>query len=213
MVTFLLFALLSISDASAGEGSFNGVSLSAGFPHPLWLDFHHQFEPDFSGAIGLGGLGIPIHSSSGLDGRYGVSALDVRARWHPWSGAFFLGMILGGQSLFANVQQVFPVSGYGNILGRVEAKVSSPYLTPHFGWLWIFQNGFTLGLELGWQFPLGAKTEIKISSDDPLTEAVIQQIQATPEYQKAANDVADIGNKFGKTPLPYFTALRIGWMF
>src|SRR4051812_12487945 len=101
MLLAVLFMFATSLGAHASDGSFNGVSLSAGFPHPFWLDFHRQFKPDFSGAIGLGGLGLPIHSANQLDGRYGVSALDIRARWHPWSGSFFLGLALGGQDLFA----------------------------------------------------------------------------------------------------------------
>jgi hypothetical protein len=122
-------------------------------------------------------------------------------------------MILGGQSLFANASQVFQVSGYGNVTGLVSANIGSPYLTPHFGWIWIFGNGFTLGLEVGYQIPLGAKTTIAFSSSDPNVQSVITQIQATSQYKQAVSDVEQIGNKFGKTPLPYFTALRIGWMF
>jgi hypothetical protein len=212
MIPLLIAALLGVADARA-DGSFNGIALSANFPHPIWLDWHHQFEPIWSGSIGFGGLGLPIHSSSGLDGRFGVSALDIRARWHPWGGAFFLGMILGGQSLYANVSQVFPVSGYGNITGKVSANVGSPYLTPHFGWFWIFGSGFSLGLEAGYQFPLGAKTTIDITSSDPNVNSYITQIQATSQYKQAEADVQQIGDKFGKLPLPYFTALRIGWMF
>jgi hypothetical protein len=190
-----------------------GFTIAAGIPHPFTIELEKVFSPGFSGGISLGGLGLPIRTDSGFEGRYGISTLNLHGRWHPWRGTFFLGGVLGAQAFYAFVSKDYTVPSYGTLPAKVEAQISGMIFSPHFGWFWVTRSGFTLGFEFGWQFPLGSRTRLFITSDDERINDAIEEIQATAEYQRVQAELDRVGDRLGKAPLPYVTALRIGWMF
>lgn len=186
----------------------NGVSLSAGIPHPINLGYERRQTETWTGAISLGTL--PLHLKNSID--IGISNLDVRARYHPFDGAFFLGAILGSQSVYARTAQAITVSGVGDVPVALDLKIQSVFLTPHLGWLWFFNSGFTFGLEAGIQRPFGSKTQLDVAIQDPAYNAVLDLVKMTAAYQTLESDLEKVGNKLGLVPLPY-VSLRFALMF
>ena len=176
-------------------------------------------------ALGAGGLSVPIKGSSGASIDLGISDVQGLVRWHPFHGAFFLGAALGYQAIKGSASDTFsftvpqtngiPPSLAGNysIKATAQASVDSPYLTPQFGWFWVFHSGFCIGLDFGVQVPLASKTELSFTTDNPYTNVVLSYLEQLQQYQNLQNQVQDAGNKVGKLVLPYTTLLRLGWMF
>jgi hypothetical protein len=205
----LLIAFAFTPGAHASDWS---AALLAGVPHPLDLSIDKRLSPRWSGGFALGGLTIPLKGNSGAQVKLGISNAEFRGRWHPFDGVFYLGGILGGQTLSAKASQsidlggtLVPVSG--------SMKVSTIYFTPHLGWLRQFETGFQLGFDLGWQFPLHSKGSLAMGIDNPGLQSLLSAIQATSEYQDLQADVEDKASKIGQISFPYITVLRIGWAF
>ena len=184
------------------------------------------------------GLGVPHPYSWGLDVMYkrvftiGVSAgkfssdhfdpvevqlvhWDVRARWHPWWGSFFLGLAVGQQELFGEAKKDVSFSRNGvklTVPVTVQVEFATTYLTPHLGWTWIWDCGFNMGFDFGAQIPIQNKSELKVGFENvaPSQETAVKE---TSEYKKLEKDVDDAGDLIGKTVLPYITLLRLGWLF
>jgi len=206
-IALAVFTVL-IPNASFALFIQSGPSLTLGIPHALNLAYDGRLTPEYSAGLSLGGLNVPLQNGITL----GISNAELRGRWHPWGGSLFVGAMLGGQTIYGKGSRSITVTPVYSPMINAEAKVTGAYLTPHFGWLWIFGSGFTLGFELGLQLPLSSKTTITTSSKDPLAAEFMTVIQASPEYQKLESDIEEGANKIGKLKIPY-SAFRIGWMF
>jgi hypothetical protein len=189
-----------------------GGSLSLGVPHPIFLDVETIESPQLTLALGLGGLGIPIKTKNLDDAKLSIGAIDVRARWHPFSGAFFLGGILGVQSLQGSASETIAVSSE-TVHTTVKVDVGTGYFTPHLGWLWMFKSGLALGTELGLQVPLGTKTKLDIATDHPVANSVLVELKNTEPYRNLESGVSDFGRRIGQIVFPYVTLIRVGWFF
>ncbi|MCM2324456.1 MAG: hypothetical protein NDJ90_14455 [Oligoflexia bacterium] len=187
-----------------------GGSFSAGLPHPLNLALEARVSETFSGSISLGGLPTVHQQEVALS----LSTLNARGRWHPFSGAFFLGGILGAQKIKGSMtEDVVLTSPSVVIPTTVSLAVNNLYLTPHLGWLWgLNAPGLLFGVEAGVQLPFGARSSLEIRPEDPAYLLLLPLIQATPEYQKAESDVETAANRVGKLVFPY-VAIRLGWLF
>ena len=193
-----------------------GPTLSLQIPHPIWLDVEKRFNAQWTGALGFGGFGITRKPQPEREFKVSIASIDVRARWHPFSGAFFLGTAFGIQSLQGSSTQPihFTVNSTPYTINTtVDGKVITPYLTPHLGWLWQFSSGFVLGLDFGIQIPLVSKTTIDVKTDNALANAGILVLETTQEYQDLKRQIENAGNQLGQLSLPYFTVLRVGWFF
>lgn len=120
--------------------------------------------------------------------------LSLAARWYPWAGRFFLGARAGTRSFEASAKdETAP-----GVTTEASAKVRSTYLAPELGWRFAWQNGFFMGIELGWQLILSSDTTLDIpAATDPQTRA----------------DVVDAADAVGDTGLPILTVLQLGWYF
>jgi hypothetical protein len=212
LAPLLIAASFSAHPAHALPPRAFSAHLLVGLPHPLNLAGDLRFSPAFTTELALGALKPTFHGKNGGAVTVGVGNLDLRARWHPWDGAFFLGLMLGGQNLSAEAHSNIEVASV-SIPVRASLKVGSPYLTPHLGWIWELRTGLTLGVELGWQIPVGANPELTLAIDDPTLEGYLEQVQQTAAYQKLRQDIESVAERLGKVGLPYVTALRIGWAF
>lgn len=200
---------------SASDGS-QGASLLVGLPHPISLAWDVRSSPGVSwgGALGYFALPFPVSGYNAVTA--GVSNLEGRLRWHPFSGSFFLGGILGFQSLFGKTDQNIDITSPTlTVPMHLELKVTSLFLTPHLGWIWHLgsgNTGFTLGFELGAQLPASPKSELTAETTDPSMSPYISVVKLTKAYQDINTKIDDIGNKLGKIAFPY-TALRLGYFF
>ena len=122
-------------------------------------------------------------------GQFNAWELDLRV--FPWRGRFFAGISFGRQSLQGVLSEntaFFPKSA--------SLDLTTWYMTPRAGWLWRFDPGLIVGLDVGIQ--------VKLSSD----EVVTLPPSATPEIRERVQNLADLGASY---PLPSLR-LRIGWM-
>ena len=128
------------------------ITLGIQYPTGLVLEFNHRPSRQFSFAVEAGGyfLNDVLLNSSVLQGGVKnsliITAFEGRARWHPSGNPFFAGLAVGWQVLW--------MSGLNGDAGA-SGTLSGLYFTPHLGWLWALENGFTFGTEFGVQVPLG----------------------------------------------------------
>jgi hypothetical protein len=217
-VLILLAALAggSAARAEGGAAGFNerfrwGPSLLLGIPHPVGLSVDGRIDGEWSVGIFAGGLGISPRNSDG-NVRLSIGGLDLRGRWHPWRGAFFLGAMLGGQTLSGVATRTYDISGQ-DVPATLRLDIKSAYFTPHLGWLWMKESGFTIGFELGWQIPSNPRSELGLTIDDPTYASYLDQVKATQAYRDLERKVEDLTRPLGLLSFPYVTVIRLGWVF
>jgi hypothetical protein len=184
--------------------------VSVTVPHPLSFGLDVTYED----LLSFGFTTSSFDQDFG-DVALGLSHSDVRARWHVFQGSFFLGAAYGSQSLTAEASDtVSATSGTTTITAdtQVKIEIETPYFTPHLGWLWIWDSGFTMGFEFGVQVPTGDETTLEIDIDN-VSAAQEALIKNTQEYKNLEDDVTQLGETVGQTSLPYVSLLKLGWVF
>ena len=120
----------------------------------------------------------------------GMTNWTVGAKVYPFRGSFFLGAAYGNRSFHATVNDTT-----NNLNGRVD--VSSNYIAPEVGWRWVWDSGFYMGMDLGWQF---------VTSNTVAKSANFSQLD--PSKQKNINDATD---KIGTAGLPVLALMQVGF--
>jgi hypothetical protein len=141
---------------------------------------------------------IPTLKFPGGSAELSLWAVQGTLRWFPFSGAFYLGSGVGYQSLKASVSSTSGVAPT-----EVSTNLSSPFITPQLGWLWMWKSGFALGLNAGVQIPFASDPEVK------MTVAGVP----VPAAGGDADDVRNVAKMIGKTPFPNIDLLKIGFFF
>lgn len=182
-----------------------GPSVAVAVPHPINLGI----EGRFTDYLGFGIVYGFLPELSILDAKVKMKAFDFRARVFPFGGAFFIGTSIGKQSITASgsVTQTVATQSVTNTIGL---DVGTVYFQPTIGWRWGGKKGFIFGMDFGYQMSLSNSSTLTTSSSNP---ALDTQAAATAEYQKQKKDIEEAGDKLGKTGLPAFTAIHIGYLF
>ena len=127
-----------------------GVLVGLSIPRPVSFEFLVKVWDLFG--VGFGYSVLPSAMSVWLLSAYGVhnasvdsSGLELDLRVFPLRGRFFLGASLGRQTLTATDTQQ-GITGKGDM--------TTIYVTPRLGWLWILDSGISFGADLGVQIPL-----------------------------------------------------------
>ncbi len=161
--------------------------------------------------VGLGapflsqaGFNIGFSDKLGLDVDYGLLDLSVGLakvklampslllRWHPFSGAFFIGAGVG--------QESFTATATDALTGQTaEIKVTAMTTVGKLGWMWGAGDG-------GRWFGIDASF---ISPSSPTTEIT----SALPSTDQAYIDAQEQADKFGSTAYNNITFARIGYLF
>ena len=118
---------------------------------------------------------------------------NVGAKIYPFRGSFFLGCGYGS----------YTASVKGNLTENdqpysARLSASPKFVSPRLGWLWSWQNGFFMSMDLGWQFPLDFKSKLEVPSGF-----------TAGDLGTAQNDI----DKYGKKGLPDLGLLELGWLF
>lgn len=150
----------------------------------------------FSTALISGGFSFKPESTTSAS----FSNFELRGRWHPFYGSFFLGLGMGSQSI--KVQATDTINSTNVVL---DLDITSTYMVPHIGWLSVYSFGLTFGFDVGMIVPSGVKS--KLSSNAPTI------VKSTSDYQKMEDDILASGDKLGKVSIPYMTLLKVGWLF
>ncbi len=182
----LLFVFL-ITGPAALAGNY-GVNGGFGIPYIVQAGVNYADLPNnFSAELRLNFFTLSAGVAS-----VRLTKPEVNAKWHPFQGAFFLGLGLGHQVATATASE--PNSGAG-----VKFSVSSTVATTSLGWMWGLENpGLFGGFDIGWQNPYHVYTSV--DSD-------------IPSNSDAYEDAEDAARKFGELGLPVITLIRLGYLF
>ncbi len=175
-----------------------GLGLSVvGLLRPVEFSLQGKLK-DYVGFQGTYGF-LPKLTIAGY--KVSVNATDARLRWHPFRGSFYLGASIGTQNVIVAKSQT--ISGFAI---NAEGEVKTSFVTPMIGWRWVWNSGFFMGMDLGWQIARSSQTKVTLK-DAPAA------LTSTDEYKKAENEIVTQGNKYGKTNLPHLSLLSFGWLF
>ncbi|MFZ3228629.1 MAG: hypothetical protein WA160_00365 [Pseudobdellovibrio sp.] len=199
---------------------FFGFHADLNIPHILnyGLDYWHSSKW-FSIALNTGGYKITgVGKTTDLPNGANIQLSNQEAviRLHPFTGSFYLGLGYGRHTVTLDANKTIsittPISGSADV--AFIDKVTANYLLPHIGWLWTTSFGLTFGMDLGYLSPSSSSADINATISNISNGAISNSdVESTTEYKNAKKDAQDQSEKFGKTGLPYWTVLRMGWLF
>lgn len=164
------------------------VPFQAGLETKIFNWFGFSFDYGMIPSVGISGVNIS------------ASTYQFAARFYPFRGSFYLGAGWGQRKLTGKKDdtiQGYPVS--------VEVNVTSQLFTPQMGWRFVWNSGWFMGIELGWEVASGADTKITTNAPSAVT--------TDPTYLKNYDDVTKAGNQIGSAGLPHVTLLQFGYFF
>lgn len=169
-----------------------GVLGGVGFPRPLAVEGFVKIER-------LVGLGVeysvlPTLSVSGVETSFHAIAFDGRV--FPFKNAFFVGLRVGRQHLGGDAQ--ITVQGFGAVREAVSAD--STFINPRVGFLWTWEPGITLGIDVGVQIPVAYSA----------TSTIPQS--ALPASVTVDDNIMRVTNTVGKYALPTVDLLKVGFL-
>lgn len=172
-----------------------GPVLSLGFPRPFALEGLLKIED----VIGLGVeySFLPKTTLADVSTRFDAFAVDLS--WYPFRGGFFIGMRGGRQWLSGSAS--LRVQNVGTYTESVEA--SAWFVNPRIGYLYTWSSGFTLGVDVGVQLPVGATYE----RSGPATAAGLAQGTSVDDALRR------VTKTLGNDVTPTVDLFRIGFLF
>ncbi len=191
-----------------------GPTISLSFPYFISPSVEWTVGKSFSAGLGLGNLKMSKDFGNSFEKvELKVNSRDVRFRYHPFRGDFFMGLALGALDLNVKGKKKTTAEVDNQTTSGVvasESQIKSRYVTPHLGWLSVYESGFCFGFELGYHFPYQSSSTYSANAQDPNLDSVLK---SSSEFQEQKKDLEDIVKKLGKTAIPYVNLLRIGWLF
>ncbi|MCC2679842.1 MAG: hypothetical protein K0R29_2418 [Pseudobdellovibrio sp.] len=183
----LLFIFIIALSTKAFAGPY-GVNFGLGIPYLTQLGVNYvDLANNFSAEARLNFFTVSVGIAS-----VRLTKPEINAKWHPFQGAFFVGMGWGIQ--YATATATEP-----NTRAGIKYSVVSDTVTTTLGWLWgLSEPGFYGGFDFSYQNPYNVRTVI--DSDVPVNDDTY-------------NDAKDAGEKFGSLGLPLFTLIRVGYLF
>jgi hypothetical protein len=133
-----------------------------------------------------------------------LTGYDVKFKFYPFRGAFFLGVGMGSQTFTGSMTQTMTVATVPTSITATVAQKNS-FIAPEMGWNWTWDSGFFFGMELGVQLSSSHATTVTTNAD-PL-------VQLTPDYIALQKNITDKADLFAKLPLPLLTLIKIGYFF
>jgi hypothetical protein len=147
-------------------------------------------EAKFSNLVGVG---LEYNAwptlKFGSDVKAGYNDLQLTGRVFPWRGRFYLGAALGQRNFFAKGTEATT-----GLEAKIEVK--SVYLAPEIGWRFVWESGFFMGIDLGYQIVLSPKTTLTVPGG-----WVDQTLK---------KDIEDAGDQIGKVGLPIVSLIQLG---
>ncbi|KAB8037700.1 hypothetical protein GCL60_11030 [Silvanigrella paludirubra] len=208
MASFGFFQFFSIG-AEARLFHFLGISASYGGIS----NFNLKNYPSLEDRINHNNNNTPIQDTSG-----NIQHLEGRVVIYPFFGSLFIGTAFGFRHLQATVDGCEYISQFGNdnscVPLRAHLTVDTVYFAPQIGWMAVFDNGFTLGTELGVQIPVTSGNEnfwSEILTTDQKQYSLVANSYAYQDFQRQIRD--NFGDYFRSKTLPFWNIIKIGWMF
>lgn len=113
------------------------------------------------------------------------------AKVYPLRGRFWLGAAYGSRTFTARKTVTS-----GGVSGSGKLEVTSTFLAPQLGWLFVRPSGFFMGIDLGWEIVLHGRSRLTATAGLPDTDR---------------KDLEDLGRRIGKAGLPELGLLQVGW--
>lgn len=136
-----------------------------------------------------------------------LDAAQGTFRWFPFSGAFYVGSGFGYQRLRASIGQTIDGGGL-----RVVADMSTFFISPQLGWLWITHSGFSIGISLGVQVPFPRDPSVDVTyNGQPLPSGSPSSVTSAADNDK--KQVEDVARVIMRYPIPNIDLLKIGFAF
>jgi virulence-associated protein VapD len=208
MVSFGLFNFFSIG-IEARLFHFIGLGVSYGGMSKINLKNY----PNLENKINNNNDNTPVQNTDG-----DIQHVEARLVVYPFFGSFYIGTALGIRHLNSTINACEFISGFGNFNSCVplsaQLKVDTTYVTPQFGWIKVWKNGFTIGTELGAQIPLNSGNESfssQILTNDSNQYNLVANSYAYQNFQSNIRD--KVGDYFRSKVLPFWNILKIGFMF
>lgn len=187
-----------------------GPTVSLAFPHLVNYSVDATYGKLIGISFGGGRLGYAFDEKSEVE----IRNWDLRARWFPFLGSFFLGAAYGTQGIVGKTSQDLKMKQGELELAiptDMRLDVTTNYLTPHLGWFATWDSGFTLGFEVGYQMAMNSSAKFNAVFQN-VSAASRSSVENSDEYKKAKEDVEVMAETFGKVSIPYVNLLRMGWL-
>lgn len=201
--------------AKSNEHLF-GLHADLNIPHILGygLDYWHSSRL-FSISVNLGGYtenNLGKYNKDAEGASLKLSNQEAVLRYHPFMGAFYLGASYGQHKLSGSITRTMSAAG-GSASADVKVDLTANYLTPHIGWMMVWDFGLSLGFDLGYLLPNNVKTDYSDRIYNITGPATETDVRNSADYQKARNDLDKGATDIGSQNIPYIALIRIGWMF
>jgi hypothetical protein len=175
-------------------------------PRPAQLEALVRLGSDI--ALGVQYSVLPTLTVPGGDSSLQLDATQATFRWFPFHGAFYLGSGAGYQRLKAVLSET--VEG-GKL--RVAADISTFFLSPQLGWLWVTRSAFSIGINLGVQLPLPREPVITETYNGQPLPAQGGSAGVGSSAQDDRDQVRTLARVIMRYPIPNIDLLKIGFVF
>ncbi|WP_186647312.1 FecR family protein [Fluviispira vulneris] len=143
--------------------------------------------------------------------------VEARAVIYPFSGRFFIGSAFGLRKLDVQADTCIYVTVSSQnvcVPANGGVKINTTYATPQFGWLFVWDSGFSIGTELGAQIPLSMSSNNFYSNVNTSNPSAYTQATSSGNYQNFQNILQNsLPEYFNHQVLPFWNILKIGWLF
>ena len=181
----ILSCTFLISNAYSAVGPHVGL----GLPYVSQAGLNLTMGPNWTANVQYNLLDLSIG-----DAKTELNMMEVGVQWHPFSGAFFVGLGVGQQNL-----EVSATDALSDV--TVSAEVSSTTTIAKLGWMWgKADDGLWFGMDIAFISPSSSDVDIETSG----------AISTTSDTFK---DVEEAGETFGETSYANITFARLGYLF
>lgn len=142
-----------------------------------------------------------------------IITYETHGRWYPWQESFFFGAILGHRVLHIRGNEESGLTKRSRSFDlEVEGDITlrTSYVTPHVGWHSRWGSGFLLGTDVGWQIPFSSQGRANARLTDDVVDDALRD---TKSYGEVVRLLKTGSKKAAGLSLPYWTIVRVGWIF
>ncbi len=143
--------------------------------------------------------------------------VEARAVIYPFKGSFFIGSAFGMRKLDVQADTCIYVTVSSQsvcVPANGGIKINTTYATPQFGWLFVWDSGFSIGTELGAQIPLSMSSNNYYTNLNNSNQTAYSQAISSGNYQDFQNTLQTrLPDYFNHQVLPFWNILKIGWLF
>lgn len=187
----LLFVVIlgftSLGYAEGGSGRF-GLNVGIGLPFLGQVGMNYKISDHLRLSATYNILDLDVGEASAK-----LTMPEVGLSYHPFGGAFFLGVGAGREKLTVTATE----DTTGN---EARAEVEATTAIAKLGWMWGLENdGFWFGVDVAYIKPMSPKVNISAPG--------------VPTTDEAYQDVQEAADDFGDTAYLSLTFIRLGYVF